>query len=419
MVKGLALVLWVGLAAGCSDDRAPVPDPMAEARAALGRRDYAAARTLLRRAADAGSGEAAYELSLLLRDGKGGPAHPEGAAHFLEQSAKAGVALGQYDWGCSLWAVEHRPLFQEDAVKWFQLAAGQGVADAHAMLGVAYRDGRGVAPSAASSIEHLRAAVAGGSARGLLEMGHALEFGVGVPPDPAQARAFYRRALDAGEMDAAARLGHLLQCGLGGPRDEPAAVEIFRRGAESGNVEARYQLALALENGLGVERDPFEAAAWARVASLFGGKKHDELAAALKDRLSETDRARLAERIHALRDTYGPPRSPTEIAADELVPFALRHAHAVFDEHRESGRPGRPPTVVVDAAADAEPTSDDRYAAEARRRFPGCRYEIHFEPSPFADDVTVVRILWWPSDEPLRSPYLAGEMKWMFGATDD
>jgi hypothetical protein len=73
-------------------------------------------------------------------------------------------------------------------VKWLRKAADQGNANAQAMLGGAYADGRGVLRDYAEAMKWLRKAADQGNANVQYLLGHMLFFGGrGVPPDYTEA----------------------------------------------------------------------------------------------------------------------------------------------------------------------------------------------------------------------------------------
>jgi len=90
-------------------------------------------------------------------------------------------------------------------------AALEANAEAQYLLGLMYRDGKGVAPDAEQAMKWLRMAAALGEGRAMLALGRAYERGEPVKRDKTKAMAWYTLAagaLPAGATRDAARRGH-------------------------------------------------------------------------------------------------------------------------------------------------------------------------------------------------------------------
>ncbi|SVD93974.1 uncharacterized protein METZ01_LOCUS446828 [marine metagenome] len=77
---------------------------------------------------------------------------------------------------------EKRGDYQE-ALKWYQLAADQGIVNAFVSLGRMYHDGRGIPKDSKEASKWFRLAAEKGSAGGQEFLGLMYQFGVGVPKD--------------------------------------------------------------------------------------------------------------------------------------------------------------------------------------------------------------------------------------------
>lgn len=115
--------------------------------------------------------------------------------------ASAGVAEGLWAYQRGDWAEARRELWRP--------AALEGSAEARYVLGLIYRDGKGVAADATEALKWLRMAAALGEGRAMLALGRAHERGESAKHDETKALAWYTLAaahLAVGvERDAALR----------------------------------------------------------------------------------------------------------------------------------------------------------------------------------------------------------------------
>lgn len=146
----------------------------ASARAALERKQFAAARTQFETAAGAGDVRAMMALAAMLGAGQGG----------------ARDALS--------------------AFVWYERAALAGHVPAQAMLGTLYASGRGVAADAALSLVWTRRAAENGDAQSQHVMGIRSRDGLSVPRNTGQALLWFGAAAEQGHAQAQYSLGQLL-----------------------------------------------------------------------------------------------------------------------------------------------------------------------------------------------------------------
>ncbi|WP_146140166.1 SEL1-like repeat protein [Alsobacter soli] len=167
--------------------------------------------------------------------------------------------------------------------KGLQKAAEQN--DPAALYEVASRlnDGRGAARDPKLAAKWFEKAAGLGLAPAQYRLGSIYEKGVGVPKDLAQAKSWYQRAADAGNAKAMHNLGVLIAEGAGGKPDYAAAAVWFRKAAELGVRDSQYNLAILTARGLGVQQNLRESWLWFSLAYAQGdqdaGKKRDEVAA--------------------------------------------------------------------------------------------------------------------------------------------
>lgn len=113
-----------------------------------------------------------------------------------------------------------------EAVKWYRLAAQQGLPQAQNNLGVMYKDGQGVAQ------------------------------------DYGQAVAWFQKAAHQGNLLALSNLGYMYQAGLGVARDYAAARRCYMEAARRGHSVAQKNLAIMYRDGLGMPVDSDSARYW-------------------------------------------------------------------------------------------------------------------------------------------------------------
>ena len=140
-----------------------VADAVEKGKAALDRKDYAAAMRWYRPAADQGDIFAQYEVGRLYGNG----------------------------WG----------VVQDyaEALRWYRKAADQGNADAQNNIGFAYQNGHGVAQDYGEAMRWYRKAADQGNAVAQSNIGWLYQNGHGVAQDYGEAMRWYRKAADFGQ----------------------------------------------------------------------------------------------------------------------------------------------------------------------------------------------------------------------------
>ena len=179
------------------------------------------AATLYRKAARAGSAEAAYELGEAYRDGEGVAPDLDAAADWFNESARLGSPRGQYLLGRAY--AEGRGVDRDPdrAVRWFARAAAQGYPPAQYALGRAFMNGEGVAADPLWAGRWYGKAARRGEPRAQFSYGAILADGQRVPRDRALGYAFLAEAADNG-VGAAGPLAERVRAALG-PRQRRAA----------------------------------------------------------------------------------------------------------------------------------------------------------------------------------------------------
>ena len=180
----------------------------------------------------------------------------------LVAAAEQGDVDAQFRLGERKMYAEGREVWQDDeeAVKWFRLAAKQENADAQYNLGWMYFKGRGVRQDDEEAVKWYRLAAEQGHASGQFSLGWMYGKGRGVRQDGEEAAKWVRLAAEQGDADAQARW----RLRLGSRRQ-------VRLAAEQGDADAQYNLGRMYEQGLwGVRQDDKEAMKWYRQAAAQG-----------------------------------------------------------------------------------------------------------------------------------------------------
>ena len=148
--------------------------------------------------------------------------------------------------------------------------AAQGHADAQALVGRMYADGRGVRQDNTEAVRWFRHAAEQGHDLAQAELGfrHLLE--IAVPRDDIEAARWVRWVAERGNDFAQDRLGVIYDEGKGVTQDYAEAVRWFRRAAEQGNARAQHALGKMHGQGKGVPQDYAEAVRWHRQAAEQG-----------------------------------------------------------------------------------------------------------------------------------------------------
>ena len=131
--------------------------------------------------------------------------------------------------------------FEEDdaeALKWYRLAAEQGLAQAQSRLGTAYAYGQSLEQDFDQAATWCRLGAEQGDAGGQLCMAMLHAGGCGVEQDDTESARWYRLAARQGDGMAQARLGDMYANGEGGVQEDPVeADKRYRRAIEPGTYK--------------------------------------------------------------------------------------------------------------------------------------------------------------------------------------
>ncbi len=219
----------------------------------LGDSDDEAALGWYRKAAEAGSGEGACKMGILLTGGKASGGHDPVEAYktgldWYRKAADMGSAMSMHNLAVELDEGPEEGRDFEEAFRWYRRACEAGYIDSAMNIGWMYRNGVGVEADAEKAMEYYRLAAEGGLANGWANIGNMYLEGLGVEKDGTRATGYYKQAALAGGYAGFYGLGLLYEQGRdGGPlKDDKTAYYWFLLAAMSG-VESAGANARAVE----------------------------------------------------------------------------------------------------------------------------------------------------------------------------
>jgi TPR repeat protein len=191
--------------------------------------------------------------------------------------------------------------------QWFGTGSDQASA-VQTDAGSRYQDGldaraRGAEADAFASV--LAAAELGHGAAAY-ELGLAYRDGRGIAEDLEASAQWINRAADRGEPRAQHLIGLAYYSGTGVARDYTHAVKFLTLSAGQGHAEAQYIYGVVHATGLGLPNNSVRGCAWLLLATRAGYAKAREVAAALERKMTP---ARLAKAT-ARADKFKPAASP-------------------------------------------------------------------------------------------------------------
>jgi TPR repeat protein len=216
----------------------------------------------------AGNPNASITIGMLLTAGTAIPRNDEEAARWYYLAA----LQGHRDAYVQLGHRYHRGLGvqQNDttAAYWYQAGALSGDRIAMVALGSMYAAGRGVPQDWPTAVGWWqRARSDGGHPLASRFIGDAYACGLGIEQNHEEALRAYQEWADRGDVSSSVRIGQMYVSGCVSPNDE-AAFAAFRRAADQGDPEAQVALSSLYREGRGVEANPYQAYFWARMAEL-------------------------------------------------------------------------------------------------------------------------------------------------------
>ena len=159
---------------------------------------------------------------------------------------------------------------EQEALRWYEIAADQGLPEAQRALANAYFHARGVPKDMREGNRRLRLAAEAGDPIAQRDLGFHHAKGLGLPRDEVEAVRWFRMAADQGDKYAQYNLGFAYGNGRGVKKDEQAALHWYQLAAAQDMNDAQCALGLIYEHGLGTAVDYEKAAHWNRLAADAG-----------------------------------------------------------------------------------------------------------------------------------------------------
>lgn len=156
----------------------------------------------------------------------------------LRQAALAGNPVAQFEVAARLTEGRGVPQNLQVAVKWYELAAKNGLAPAQYRLGSLYEKGQGVVRDTKAAADWYSKAADVGNAKAMHNLAVLYAEGGLGQPDYNNAARWFQKAADLGVRDSQYNLGILYARGLGVPRDLTASYKWFAIAAAAGDSDS-------------------------------------------------------------------------------------------------------------------------------------------------------------------------------------
>lgn len=231
--------------------------------------------------------------------------------------AEGGDAHAQFNVGLLFDEGLGRDPNPEEAQRWWQMAAAQGLAEAHhnlALLDLDQASENSETADLSASFRHLKAAADAGYAPAQYTLGKLHEYGLGVEQDPGTAVSHILAAAEGGFDKAQYNMGKRYRDGDGVPQSLERAAEWFRRAALAGHSGAQDHYARRLRDGDGVAPDPVTAMMMAILAARAGHEAALDLANDMKVPLSIEELDQAFTRANAFEPAVA--KGPVDISID-------------------------------------------------------------------------------------------------------
>jgi TPR repeat protein len=158
----------------------------------------------------------------------------------LLQHAEAGDADSQYL--LSLKYLEPDILNSEQALKWLEIAAAAGHAQAIFKLAELYERGGIVKQNVRTAAAKYRQAADAGLVEAYMMVAKMHLLGKGIMQDPDEAVEWYRKAAEKGNAEAQYNIGEMHRVGRILPKDAAEAARWLQKAAEQNHLEAQVRL---------------------------------------------------------------------------------------------------------------------------------------------------------------------------------
>lgn len=169
------------------------------------------------------------------------------------------------------------PSNQAEAVKWYAKAANQGNAGGQFRLGIHYISGIGVEKNEKEGAKWLMKSSMQGNMEAQNTLANCYVGGIGVEKSDTEAVKWFRKAADQGYADAQYNIGSAYGDGKILEKDDSKSIEFYLKAAQQGHTKAQNYLAIMYIKGMrGLERNESEGYKWILISSILGDKEAKE-----------------------------------------------------------------------------------------------------------------------------------------------
>ena len=152
-------------------------------------------------------------------------------------------------------------------------AAKQNNSMAQVMLGLMYKNGKGVKQNQKTAFKHFLTAAKLNDSDGQFNVAQMYDHGIGTKKDDTEALKWYQLSAEQGVTDAQIRLGLMYKFGQNGvPQDYKLAQKWFNLAAQQGDPDAQLLLGKTYSEGDTINKDIIRAYAWTLLALSNGSE---------------------------------------------------------------------------------------------------------------------------------------------------
>ncbi|MGB1800273.1 MAG: SPOR domain-containing protein [Gammaproteobacteria bacterium] len=180
-------------------------------------------------------------------------------------NAQAQITLGlMYDYGHG---VEKSA---SESIKWYLMAAEQGVPLVQHDMGVKYFQGQGVEQNYDEAARWWEMSANAGIADSQFNLGLMYYRGIGIEKDYVKAAKLFEAAAEQGHGNAQYSLAVMYAFGQSKEKSYATALKWFNKAAEQNVAQAQFNLGVFNENGYGLAKDLNKAREWYQLAANQG-----------------------------------------------------------------------------------------------------------------------------------------------------
>ena len=226
--------------------------------------------------AEANIVEAQIELASRYDTGHGITKDSLEAANWLRKAADAGSNDAAMTLAARL--IEGTATQQKEAALLYQRAAQQGNPQAICQAGLCFQLGKGVEKDPAKAFDYFKQSATAGDLDAQYHLALCYREGAGTPTNPTEAASWLKRSADQGHADAACGLADMYRTGEGVEKNPREAVNLYLKAAQRNSLDAQWQLAQIYRDGAVVPKDTDKAITWLKK---LAAAKHAEAQTAL------------------------------------------------------------------------------------------------------------------------------------------